>query len=291
MIIAAMLIIDARLYQILCLSLFLMLGVATRDWSLQIGQVSSIFLTCLGCQFGATLLQEWRLEAEPSARLQKAIYSLPSALITALGLSLLLRAEHVLALILASAAAILSKFLLRLNGKHLFNPANLGIVTALCLGQAWVSPGQWGEEGWYVLLFFGAGSWVLKSVGRWDTTAAFLGSYAGLEALRNFWLGWTWDVWAHRLCSGSLLLFAFFMITDPRTVPDSRTGRIIWAITIAVLTFTLRNVLFTSTAAFWALFIMAPFSSVIDHLLPATRFIWSPIKLTVIQTDIQEVSM
>lgn len=286
-----MLIIDARLYQILCLSLFLMLGVATRDWSLQIGQVSSIFLTCLGLQFGAMLLQEWRSEAEPSAKLQKALYSLPSALITALGLSLLLRADHVLTLILASAAAILSKFLLRLNGKHLFNPANLGIVAALSLGQdTWVSPGQWGEEGWYVLLFLGTGSWVLKSVGRWDTTAAFLGSYTGLEALRNLWLGWTWDVWAHRLGSGSLLLFAFFMITDPRTVPDSRIGRIIWAITIAVLTFGLRNVFFLSTAPFWALFIMAPLSSVIDYLLPASRFIWSPIKLTAIQANIQEVS-
>jgi hypothetical protein len=66
---------------------------------------------------------------------------------------------------------------------------------------------------------------VLKRVGRWDTTLAFLGSYALLEALRNLWLGWAWDVWAHRLMSGSLLLFALFMVTDPRSIPNARPAQ------------------------------------------------------------------
>ncbi|MCD8487552.1 MAG: RnfABCDGE type electron transport complex subunit D [Desertifilum sp.] len=81
-------------------------------------------------------------------------------------------------------------------------------------------------------------------MGRWDTTASFLGSYALLEAARNAWLGWTWDVYAHRLMSGSLLLFAFFMITDPRSIPNARIGRVLWAIGIAVVTFILRNSFF-----------------------------------------------
>ncbi|MBF2084234.1 RnfABCDGE type electron transport complex subunit D [Thermoleptolyngbya sp. C42_A2020_037] len=288
---------DARLYQIGFLALFLLLGVGTRDWSLNWVVVLTAIATCLITQAlcGAVFYppelsnpetaadnkpadnigQRWRAIAL-RYRNPQILSSLPSALVTGLGMSLLLRVDHPLTMALAVMGAIASKFLLRLRGKHVFNPGNFGIVMALMLsGDAWVSPGQWGESGWYGLLFLGAGGLVLQQVGRWDTSAAFLGSYAVLEAGRNLWLGWTWDVWAHRLTSGSLLVFALFMITDPRTIPNSRTGRLIWAGAIALVTFILRNVFFISTAPFWALFALAPLSLLLDWLLPAARFEWS----------------
>ena len=212
----------------------------------------------------------------PTAEVHSPFSSFPSALITALGLSLLLRSDHYGTMVLAAVVAILSKFVLQVHGKHLFNPANIGIVAAILLTQdAWISPGQWGEERWYALLFLGAGGVVLSRVGRWDTTGAFLGSYALLEAGRNFWLGWTWDVWAHRLMSGSLLLFALFMVTDPRTIPNAGIGRIIWACAIALLTFILRNVFFIPTAVFWALFALTPLTPLLDWIWPASRFTWT----------------
>jgi Na+-transporting NADH:ubiquinone oxidoreductase subunit NqrB len=202
--------------------------------------------------------------------------SLKSALITALGLSLLLRADHYTTMLLAGSLAILSKFLFQVERKHFFNPANFGIIAALILtNDAWVSPGQWGDDGWYALLFAGTGGMLLKRVGRWDTTAAFLGSYALLEAMRNLWLGWTWDVFFHRLMSGSLLLFALFMITDPRSIPNARISRLLWAGCIAVLTFILRNQFFVSTAVFWALFALSPLSILLDFIWSASRFSWS----------------
>ena len=115
---------------------------------------------------------------------------------------------------------------------------------------------------------------VLKRVGRWDTTAAFLGSYALLEALRNLYLGWTWDVWLHRLMSGSLLLFALFMVTDPRSIPNARPARFIWALSIAVLTFILRNYFYLPTAVFWALFALSPLTIALDKLWKSERFAW-----------------
>jgi Na+-transporting NADH:ubiquinone oxidoreductase subunit NqrB len=299
---------DARLYQIGFLALFLLLGAGTRDWSLNPVVVLSAIATCLITQAlcGAVFYPSDSLDPETEdpetedpetedsetetanpigdfwgaialrCRNPQILSSLPSALVTGLGMSLLLRVDHPLTMALAVMGAIASKFLLRLRGRHVFNPGNFGIVMALMLsGDAWVSPGQWGESGWYGLLFLGAGGLVLQKVGRWDTSAAFLGSYAVLEAGRNLWLGWTWDVWAHRLTSGSLLVFALFMITDPRTIPNSRTGRLIWAGAIALLTFILRNVFFLSTAPFWALFALAPLSLLLDWLLPAARFEWS----------------
>lgn len=269
---------DARSFQILFLSLFLLLGFATRDWTLKPEMIGVAIATCLIVQTIAQTLAQWSVTkptAQPFTSAQQ-LQSLPSAVITSLGLSLLLRADHISTMMLASTIAILSKFVVRVNGKHLFNPANLGIVAALTLtSDAWISPGQWGEEGWYALLFLSAGGLVLQRVGRWDTTAAFLGAYAGLEAIRNIWLGWTWDVWVHRLTSGSLLLFALFMITDPRTIPNARVGRLIWAIALACFTFLLRNIWFIPTAVMWSLVCLAPLTLLLDWVFVADRFTWT----------------
>jgi len=265
---------DARIYQILCLFLFLILGIGTRDWTLQPGMILATIGTCLLTQ----ILISWMIcqESSDAEFVQSVANSIPSALITSLGLSLLLRADHYSTIVLASIAAIVSKFLLRVYDKHIFNPANFGIITVLLLTpDAWVSPGQWGEESWYALLFVSAGGLVLKRVGRWDTSIAFLVAYAGLEAIRNVWLGWTWDVWSHRLMSGSLLLFALFMITDPRTIPNARISRLIWAVSIALLTFILRNYFFVSTAVLWALIALAPLSILLDWIWTAPRFSWN----------------
>jgi Na+-transporting NADH:ubiquinone oxidoreductase subunit NqrB len=293
-----MLLNDPRTDQILFLSLFLLLGLATRDWTLQPGIVGVAIATCLTMQWVMGLVlqpvrqgvQENGQESPTQSTIDRnrsderkslldalvnGFQPFFSALITALGLSLLLRVDHYTTMMLAGAVAISSKFLLQINGKHIFNPANVGIIAALTLTRdAWVSPGQWGESGWYVLLFLATGGIVLRRVGRWDTTVAFLGAYAGLEAVRNLWLGWTWDVWAHRLMSGSLLLFALFMITDPRTIPNARVGRLLWAIAIACLTFILRNHFFISTGMIWALFALAPLSILLDAIWVAPQFAW-----------------
>jgi Na+-transporting NADH:ubiquinone oxidoreductase subunit NqrB len=297
-----MLLQDARDYQILFLSTFLFLGISTRDWTLRPELILTIIATCLITQWLAISVfpeinQKFRdfffkntsdsQEIHPITTNEKLL-SLKSAIITALGLSLLLRADNYSTMVLAGTLAILSKFIFKVNQKHFFNPANFGIICVLILTKdAWVSPGQWGDEWWYALLFAGTGGIVLKRVGRWDTTAAFLGSYALLEAIRNFWLGWTFDVYLHRLMTGSLLLFALFMITDPRSIPNARISRIFWAFCIAGLTFILRNQYFVSTAVFWALFALSPLSIIFDLIWSAPQFKWLE-KITMLPTKLVE---
>lgn len=317
---------DPRNYQILFLSLFLILGIGTRDWTLRPDLILVVTITCLLTQWIAVSLwsnprkkimnwlkakeiEHWPekfkvgsfnvkrcndkacpqvpipsltqgqngSEKENSGLVSfSQVTSLKSAMITSLSLSLLLRADHYTTMILAGSLAIFSKFLFQVERKHFFNPANFGIIAALLLTQdAWVSPGQWGENGWYALLFAGTGGLVLKRVGRWDTTVAFLGAYTLLEAIRNLWLGWTWDVFSHRLMSGSLLLFALFMITDPRSIPNARISRMIWAGCLAILTFILRNQFFISTSFFWALFAISPLIVVLDFIWSSSRFSWN----------------
>ncbi len=209
---------DIRDYQILYLSLFLILGIGTRDWTLRPSMIVVTIATSLVMQSLLTfIVNRWSFadDQENKEYFEHKI-NIRSPLITSLGISLLLRADYPTTMFVAAACAIASKFVFKFEDKHFFNPANFGIISALVLTpDAWVSPGQWGEDWWYAFLFVGTGGMILHRIGRWDTTAAFLGFYALLEAVRNLWLNWTWDVYLHRLMSGSLLLFALFMVTDP----------------------------------------------------------------------------
>jgi Na+-transporting NADH:ubiquinone oxidoreductase subunit NqrB len=263
---------DPRDYQILFLCLFLTLLIGARDLTLRPEIICVAISTCLATQW----LMSFISKELPSGKSAK------SALITSLGLSLLLRVDHWTTMVLAASCSIASKFIFKVGDKHFFNPANFGIITALVFtNDAWVSPGQWGEDWWYALVFAGCGGIVLKRVGRWDTTAAFLGAYSLLEVVRNFWLGWTWDVYWHRLMSGSLILFALFMVTDPRSIPNTRISRVAWAICIAVLTFILRNYFYLSTAVFWALFALAPITVWFDTLFKGYHFEWVDTKFQI----------
>ena len=266
---------DVRDYQILFLASFLVLGISTKDWTLRPELIIVLLITCLISQWFNEEIQTYLSTKKLNLSNPLKLPSLRSAIITALGLSLLLRADSCLTMILAGFLAISSKFIFKVNDKHFFNPANFGIISVLTLtSDAWVSPGQWGEDWWYALLFFGTGGIILKQVGRWDTSAVFLVTYAGLEAVRNIWLGWTLDVFLHRLMSGSLLLFALFMLTDPRSIPSAKSGRYIWVICLAGLTFILRNYFFLSKAVFWALFALAPLTVILDVIWTAPKFTW-----------------
>lgn len=265
---------DARDYQILFLSLFLVVGIGTKDWTLRPELIGVAIATTLLIQTVAATIEY--LYLKKIQKVDRAFNpSWRSAFITGLGLSLLLRTDHWTTMALAATLAILSKFVCKWHGKHFFNPANVGIIAALVLTpDAWVSPGQWGEVGWYGLLFAGAGGLVLHRVGRWDTSVMFLGTYAACLSLRDLWLGWTWDVWYHSLSSGSLILFALFMLTDPRSIPDARAARLLWSGSIAIATFILQTQFFLSTAIFWALFGLAPFTLLLDRVWRAPRFTW-----------------
>jgi len=278
---------DARDAQIAFLSLFLLLGVSRCDWTLHPGHLLAAIASCLLAQWVATVLipyfqqRRWWAAATSDAR-PVQLATLPgwrSAAITSLGLCLLLRANSPLTMALAGGLAIASKFVFCYKRKHCFNPANFGIVAALLLtGDAWVSPGQWGADAWYLLVFASAGCLVLGWVGRWDTSLAFLASYAGLEAARSLYLHQGWDIWTHQFSSGSLLLFALFMLTDPRSIPNARAARLVWALAIAIATFVLQHQFYSQTALFWALFALAPLTPLLDALWQAPQFSWQAVR-------------
>ena len=201
-----------------------------------------------------------------------------SALISSLSLCLLLRTNSLAVAALASAIAVSSKFLVRWRGKHLFNPSNLALVVLLALPlRAWVSPGQWGSFATFAFLLACAGGLVVHRALRSDVTYAFLGTYALLLVWRTLILGDPWTIPLHQMESGALVLFAFFMISDPRTTPDSRVGRIVFGAAVAALAHYVTFRMFRTNGLLWALVVLSPTVPLLDRLLPGPRFVWRPL--------------
>jgi Na+-transporting NADH:ubiquinone oxidoreductase subunit NqrB len=254
---------DPRLCQIFSLGILLVAGSYFRDFSIGLEQ---IVLT-----FAAGLLTQtvcWRLTPSKPR-------SIRSALITCLSLTLLLRADNLFAHPIAAAAAISSKSVFRFRDKHLFNPATFGVIFAIILlPGTWISPGQWGQDvaiaGWVMML----GMLVTQRARRGDISWTFLAFYLGALALRVEYLGQRFAVWTHQLESGALLLFAFFMISDPMTGPNDRRGRIAHAALVAAIAYAWQVRFYRTNGLIWALFIAAPCVPLWDAIWPARKFEW-----------------
>ncbi len=210
------------------------------------------------------------------SRLAKIPLDLRSPLITGLSLSLLLRAEEPWMHAVAGVIAISSKFLLRINGKHVFNPAGLAIVVLLSSSSGvWISPGQWGASIWFAALVGFFAIMVLHAARRTDIAIYFFVSHAALLFARADWLGDPWAIPLLQLQSGALLIFTFFMISDPRTSPDSPLGRFLFAFAVAAVAHYLAFFIQMRPALYFALIALSPATRLIDRVLPAPRFAWT----------------
>jgi Na+-transporting NADH:ubiquinone oxidoreductase subunit NqrB len=256
---------DPRLYQIACLGGLLVFGVARLDLEVRATHVAVILLGVLVTQYvGACLRAVPRFDPR-------------SALISGLSLCLLMRTNRLSLAILTAAVAIGSKLVLRIGNKHIFNPTNFALVTMVALtGQVWVSPGQWGSDVFFGFLIACAGGLVVNRASRSDVTYAFIGFYAALLLGRSWWLGDPLVVPLHRLQNGALVLFTFFMISDPRTTPDSRAGRILFALLVALGAWFIQFWLFRPNGLLWSLALWSLAVPLIDRLLPGWRYEWRP---------------
>jgi enediyne biosynthesis protein E5 len=254
---------DPRYFQIATLGLLLLWGLLGLDLEVRADIAVAIALTALATQLVAT-----RLAGLPR-------FDPKSAAISALSLCLLLRTNHLVLAVLAAAVTILSKFVIRVDGRHVFNPTNFGIgVTLAATGSVWVSPGQWGTEALFAFLLACLGGLVIYRAERSDVTYAFLGFYALIVVGRSLWLGDPLAIPLHQLGNGAFLLFAFFMISDPKTTPDSRAGRILFALTVAMGAAFVQFVLFRTNGLLWSLLLTSPTTPVWNRLFPGGRYQW-----------------
>ncbi len=264
---------DARYFQIIFQSIFLSYGIFFLHWTNENWLYSTYFITSLFVQF----ICEYFLGKKNIQLSQRLKYGIPSVLISSFGLSLLLKTNYWWVAVFAASVSILSKYILRINGKHIFNPSALGIVAAIFFtGNAWLSPGQWGSG---AVILFGAcclGFIVTTRVQKLDISLSFLGVFAGLIFLRQIiYLGWPMDHFVQSVSTGSLLLFSFFMITDPKTIPNHMLVRIAWGAFIAFVAFYLTAFKFMNGAPIFVLVLAQPLVPLLDKFFKAKKFKWN----------------
>jgi Na+-translocating ferredoxin:NAD+ oxidoreductase RnfD subunit len=263
---------DPRYFQVIFQAIFLSYGIFYLGWR---ADWLHYAITIAGC-----LLFQYVVDSAISRRImtpQEFNRWGFSVLISAMSLCLLLKTNHWYTSLLAALLTVASKYVFRSNHKHIFNPSAFGIVATIFLtNDAWLSPGQWGSN---AVIFFSVGTLgtiVVTRVQKLDISLAFLLTFVGLLYWRQVYiLGWPIDYFIHSVSTGSLLLFTFFMISDPRTSPNHGAARIIWAILIAAVSFYLAAFRWKYNTAIWVLVAAAPMVPLLDKLFKGEIFHWT----------------
>ena len=268
---------DARYFQMAFQLLFLCYGLLFLHWSAEWWSYFLFISSGLLFQLIANSIAAKKILLNPFAG-----GGWKSVLVSCFSLCLLLKTNEWYICVLASAITIFSKYIFRFKRKHIFNPSAFGIAAAVYLtGNAWISPGQWGSN---MVLFFAIiclGCIVVTKVQKLDVTLAFIGTYAALLFSRQIlYLGWPADFFIQSVTTGGLLLFSFFMITDPKTTPNHPVARIIWGIAVAGVSFYLSAFKFINGAPIWVLVCSQPLVPLLDYLFKAKQFEWKQPLLT-----------
>lgn len=233
---------DPRNYQIAALGTFVLIGVTQLGFQIDWG--TSLVIVAVALVTQVCLFSKGQEK---------------SALISSMSLVLLLRTDVIAVAALASFIAIASKRFIRFGGSHLFNPSAFALVlVTVGSSHAYISPGQWGALGLSAFLVLGIGLLVVTRAQRLDVALAFLTCYAFIVLLRGLYLGDPVTIALHQLQNGALLLFAFFMITDPKTTPMQREARLVFGVAVAVAAAVLQYQFYLSTAPIYALVALAP---------------------------------
>jgi Na+-translocating ferredoxin:NAD+ oxidoreductase RnfD subunit len=263
---------DPRYFQVIFQAIFLGYGILFLSWNADWQHYLISIGGCLLFQYSADSIRSKRL-LKPNEFDRWGF----SVLISAMSLCLLLKANHWYVSLLAAFLTVVSKYAFKFNKKHIFNPSAFGIIaTILITKDAWLSPGQWGSN---AVIFFGVvtlGTIVVTRVQKLDVSLAFLLTFIGLLYWRQVYvLGWPMDHFIHSISTGSLLLFTFFMISDPRTSPNHPIARMIWAILIAAISFYLAAFKWKYNTPVWILVAAAPLVPVLDKIFKAKDFHWT----------------
>jgi enediyne biosynthesis protein E5 len=182
-----------------------------------------------------------------------------SAYITGISVGILVRSPAFWPYGLCAAISITSKYVLRIKGRHIWNPSNFGICVMLFLAYYAVAglSIQWGNYLWPMAIIWALGSITIWRLNRFHICATYVISFLVFAFIRSFITGHPWQAEVAPLTGPMYQLFVFFMITDPKTTVSTWRGQIFVAFLIALAEMILRldQVVW---APFYALFLVGP---------------------------------
>lgn len=190
---------------------------------------------------------------------------LASAYITGISVGILIRSPAFWPYALCSVIAIVSKYVVRVKGRHIFNPSNFGICVMLFLAYESVASLsiQWGNNLWAMFVIWFLGSAIIWRLRRFHICATYVISFLILALIRSWIGGDPWQSEISPITGPEYQLFIFFMITDPKTTVHSKLGRCVVAFLVAAVEMLMR--LDQSIyAPLYALFVVGPIAMLIE---------------------------
>ena len=200
--------------------------------------------------------------------------NLASAYISGISVGILIRSPAFWPYALCSVLSIMSKYVLRVKGRHLWNPSNFGICVLLFLAPETVAALtiQWGNFIWPMLVIWVLGSIIIWRAKRFHISATYVAAFFAFALVRSWITGDSWQSEVSPITGPMYQLFVFFMVTDPKTTVRSKKWQCIVVILVAFVEMLLRlnQVVY---APLYALFIVGPTAMLIEIWLESRRSI------------------
>ena len=268
-----------------------------------LGQVGLHFKVSVP-QILAAILASAIIEVVLTFRQTRSFVWPASAMLTGSGVALILRvvgtppdepwntdAWYIFAAV--GGLSLLTKYVIRYRGSHVFNPSNIGLVVAfVVLGSTIVEPldfwwaplNVWMIAAYVVII--GGGLLITRRLHLLAMAATFwvaLTIGVGLLAGSGHCMTANWafapvcgfDFWRVIVTSPEVLIFLFFMITDPKTTPAGRVGRVVFGFLVAVASTLLlapqTNEFDTKVALLAGLVVVCAARPILDRLVPEPR--------------------
>ena len=197
---------------------------------------------------------------------------LASAYVSGISVGILVRSPLLWPFALGALISIASKYVLRVNGRHLWNPSNFGVCALLFLAPATVTllSIQWGNNLWPMVVIWGLGSVIVWRVGRLHISASYVAAFLFFSSVRSALTGTPWLASIAPITGPMYQLLIFFMVTDPKTTVRPRWGQVVVVVVMAFVEMLLRlaEVVY---APFYALFLVGPSALLIESFLASRR--------------------
>jgi Na+-translocating ferredoxin:NAD+ oxidoreductase RnfD subunit len=213
---------DPRLFMIGVLTLYTVIGQTLLEFDHRWSQIITAIL--VACMLD-TALSYWKTHQ---------IILPASGLITGMGLGLLVEAISLWPYIVAPALAIGAKAFLRFQGRHLFNPSTFGLTILLILTPATVTTlaAQWSGSMLIVMLVLVIGGFTSFRVSRWDLVVAFIVGFSLMALIEEPIMHSGYAFVYGPMLGAAFQIFAFSMLTDPKTTPETRRMRIVFGLAL-----------------------------------------------------------
>jgi Na+-translocating ferredoxin:NAD+ oxidoreductase RnfD subunit len=167
---------------------------------------------------------------------------LASAYVSGISVGILVRSPAMWPYTLGSMLSITSKYVLRVKGRHLWNPSNFGICVLLLLApDAVASLGiQWGNYLPPMMVVWLLGSLIIWQAKRFHICATYVVSFVLFAYVRSWITGHPFLAEVAPITGPMYQLFIFFMITDPKTTVQTTWGQCVVAFLVALVEMLLR---------------------------------------------------